>query len=78
MGPGVVVPLAVQDVYTSVGRQVLIHNMADWNQLPNTALASMLSFLNAMDGQVLVLAAQWVPAMASILRRAPECQDRSL
>ena len=34
--------------------------MADWNQLPDSALGSALSFLNEMDGRVLVLAAPCV------------------
>ena len=43
--------------------------MADWNQLPDDALGSALSFLNEMDGRVLVLAA---PCMSKGWRQACE------
>ena len=34
--------------------------MADWNQLPDSALGSALPFLNKMDGSVLILTAPCV------------------
>ena len=49
--------------------------MADWNQLPDSAHGSALSFLNEMDGACGTLR---VLGMAPSLRRALASQDRSL